>query len=147
MTLKETLVADMKVAMREKETIRLDTIRLLRAAIQRKEVDERIELGDEGVLLIVQKMVKQCADAADQFIKGGRQDLADKETANIAILEDYLPEQLADTEIEAIIKDAMESTGATSMKDMGKVIGVVKSRTQGRADMGAVSAKIKSLLS
>jgi uncharacterized protein YqeY len=146
MSLKESIVADMKVAMRDKETVRLETIRLLRAAIQRKEVDERVELDDEGVLLIVQKMVKQCVDAADQFSKGGRQDLVDKEKANIAILEDYLPEQLSEGEIQAIIEEAMESTGAASMKDMGKVIGVVKSRTQGRADMGTVSAKIKALL-
>ena len=146
MSLKESIVADMKVAMRDKETVRLETIRLLRAAIQRKEVDERIEVDDEGVLLIVQKMVKQCTDAADQFIKGGRQDLADKEKANIAILEDYLPEQLTDSELEVIVSEAMESTGANSIKDMGKVMGMVKSKTQGRADMGVLSAKIKALL-
>ena len=146
MGLKESIVADMKVAMRDKETIRLETIRLLRAAIQRKEVDDRIELNDEGVVLIVQKMVKQCVDAADQFAKGGRQDLADKEKANIAILQGYLPEQLSSDEIQSIIEEAIKSTGAASMKDMGKVIGVIKSRTQGRADMGAVSTKIKALL-
>ena len=146
MSLKESIVADMKVAMRDKETVRLETIRLLRAAIQRKEVDERIEVDDEGVLLIVQKMVKQCTDAAHQFVKGGRQDLADKEKANIAILEDYLPEQLTDSELEVIVSEAMKSTGATSMKDMGKVMGMVKSKTQGRADMGVLSAKIKALL-
>ena len=147
MSLKESIVGDMKAAMRDKETVRLETIRLLRAAIQRKEVDERIELDDEGVLLIVQKMVKQCVDAADQFTKGGRPDLADKEKANIAILQGYLPEQLSPDEIQSIIEEAIKSTGATSMKDMGKVIGVIKSQTQGRADMGAVSTKIKSLLS
>jgi uncharacterized protein YqeY len=147
MSIKETLVADMKVAMREKDTIRLETIRLLRAAIQRKEVDERIQLDDEGVLQIIQKMVKQCTDAAQQFIDGNREDLADKEKANISILETYLPEQLSAQEIETLIQDAMQQTGAATMKDMGKVMGLVKSRSQGRADMGAVSLRIKSLLS
>jgi uncharacterized protein YqeY len=147
MSIKDTLVADMKVAMRDKDTIRLETIRLLRAAIQRKEVDERVQLDDEGVLQIIQKMVKQCTDAAQQFSNGNREDLADKEKANISILETYLPEQLSEQEIEALIQDAMQQTGAATMKDMGKVMGLVKSRSQGRTDMGAVSMRIKSLLS
>jgi uncharacterized protein YqeY len=147
MSIKDTLVADMKVAMRDKDTIRLETIRLLRAAIQRKEVDERVQLDDEGVLQIIQKMVKQCTDAAQQFSNGNREDLADKEKANISILETYLPEQLSEQEIETLIQDAMQQTGAATMKDMGKVMGLVKSRSQGRADMGAVSMRIKSLLS
>ncbi len=147
MSLKENIFADMKAAMRDKETIRLETIRLLRAAIQRKEVDDRTELDDEGVLQIVQKMVKQCNDAAQQFTNGGREDLANKELANIAVLEDYLPEQLSDTELNDIVDQAIAQSGASSMKDMGKVMGMVKSQTQGRADMGAVSGRIKSLLS
>ena len=147
MSIKETLVVDMKAAMRDKDTIRLETIRLLRAAIQRKEVDERVQLDDEYVLQIIQKMVKQCTDAAQQFSNGNREDLADKEKANISILETYLPEQLSEQEIETLIQDAIQQTGAASMKDMGKVMGLVKSRSQGRADMGAVSMRIKSLLS
>ncbi len=147
MNLKETIIADMKTAMRDKEKVRLETIRLLRAAIQRKEVDDRVELDDEGVLLIIQKMVKQCNDAAEQFIKGNREDLVDKEKSNIAILETYLPEQLAEDEVDLLITAAMEQTGAQTMKDMGKVMGIVKSKVQGRADMGAVSVKIKAQLS
>jgi uncharacterized protein YqeY len=147
MTLKESLVADMKVAMRDKEKVRLETIRLLRAAIQRKEVDERIELDDEGVLLIVQKLVKQCTDAEDQFTQGNRDDLAQKERENIAVLQTYLPEPLSDSEIESLIKQAIEKTGASTMKEMGQVMGIVKTGAQGRADMGKVSATIKSLLS
>lgn len=147
MNLKESLLADMKVAMRDKEKVRLETIRLLRAAIQRKEVDEKIELDDEGVLLVVQKLVKQCTDAADQFTQGNREDLAQKERENIAILQDYLPEPLSDSEIESLIKQAIEKTGASTMKEMGQVMGIVKLGAQGRADMGKVSATIKSLLS
>ena len=147
MSLKEKIIADMKLAMRNKEAVRLETIRMLRAAIQRKEVDDKIELDDNGVLQIVQKMVKQCTDAASQFIQGNRQDLADKENENIAVLQDYLPEQLSEEAIQEIIQQAIQQTGASSMQDMGKVMGIVKSKTQGSADMGAVSAKIKSLLS
>ena len=147
MSLKDAIVADMKAAMKDKDSVKLETIRLLRSAIQRREVDDRVELDDDGVLQVVQKMVKQCADAAEQFTKGGRDDLASKENANIAILQNYLPAHLSDEEIEAIIADAIDQTGARSMKDMGKVMGVVKSKAQGRADMGAISALIKSRLS
>ena len=147
MSLKETIVADMKSAMRDRESFRLETIRLLRAAIQRKEVDDKIELGDQDVVQIVQKMIKQSTDAAQQFSSGGREDLADKEKAGIAILQGYLPEQLSEDEIASLIQQAIAETGANSMKDMGKVMGILKSRTQGRADMGAVSANIKSILS
>ena len=137
----------MKVAMREKDTIRLETIRLLRAAIQRKEVDERRDISEEEVLQTIQKMVKQCADSIEQFTRGGREDLADKEKGNVRVLEDYLPEKLSDDEIDQLIQDAIGQTGATSMKDMGKVVGMLKSSLQGRADMAAVSAKVKALLS
>lgn len=146
MDIKESLVADMKAAMRGREVIRLETIRLLRAAIQRKEVDERIQLDDQGVLQITQKMIKQCADAAEQFTKGKRQDLADKENANIAILETYLPAQLSDDEVDSLIAEAIQQSAATTMKEMGKVIALVKEKAQGRVDMGNVSTRIKSLL-
>ena len=146
MSLKDTIAADMKTAMRDKDTVRLETIRLLRSAIQRKEVDDQVMLDDAAVLQIVQKLVKQCRDAAQQFEAGGRSDLVEKELANIGVLESYLPEQLSDEEVEAIISAAITETGATSMQDMGKVMGIVKSKTQGNADMGAVSAKIRSRL-
>ena len=147
MSLKESIIADMRTAMRDKDTVKLETIRMLRAAIQRKEVDDQIQLDDEGVLQIIQKMIKQSTDAAEQFIQGSRQDLADKENQNIAVLKTYLPEQLSEDEISVIISKAMADTGAATMKDMGKVMALVKSQLQGRADMGAVSGKIKSLLS
>lgn len=137
----------MQTAMRDKAATRLETIRLLRAAIQRREVDDQVELDDDGVLQIVQKMVKQCQDAAAQFSKGSREDLADKEKASIAILETYLPEPLSDQEVDILIQQAMQQTGAASMKDMGKVVGMIKARSRGRADMAKVSARIKSLLS
>ena len=146
MSLKERIVADMKTAMRNRETVKLETIRLLRAAIQRKEVDSRTELEDSGVLQIVQKQVKQCKDAASQFQQGGRPDLADREQAHVAILETYLPAQLSDAEMDALVEEAIQQTGATSMKEMGQVMGMVKSRAQGQADMGVISGKIKSIL-
>ena len=147
MSLKDRILADMKVAMREKDSVRLETIRLLRAAIQRREVDEKIELTEEDVLQTIQKMVKQCSDSIEQFTKGGREDLAEKERGNVAVLETYLPEKLSDEKIDALIKSAIEDTGASSRKDMGKVVGLLKPELQGRADMGAVSGKIKALLS
>ena len=136
----------MKLAMREKNTVQLETIRMVRAAIQRKEVDERIELDDNGVLQVLQKMVKQCKDAAEQFTQGGRDDLAQKELANVGVIEAYLPEKLSDAEIDALIQQAIKQTSAASMKDMGKVMGVLRNQVQGRADMGALSGRIKSLL-
>ncbi len=155
MSLKESLIVDMKAAMRDRQVVRLETIRLLRAAIQRKEVDEQIQLDDQDVLQIIQKMVKQCTDAAEQFTKGNREDLVDKERANIAILETYLPEPLSAPEIDSLIQEAIQQSGATTMQDMGKVIGLVQlkvqakaqAEAQGRVEMGAVSARIKSLLS
>ncbi|NKB62333.1 MAG: GatB/YqeY domain-containing protein [Gammaproteobacteria bacterium] len=147
MSLKERLLADMKVAMREKDTVRLETIRLLRAAIQRKEVDDQRDLSEDEVLQTVQKMVKQCTDSIDQFMKGDRDDLAEKERENIRVLEEYLPEKLSDDEVDKLVQEAITQTGASAMKDMGKVVGSLKSKLQGRADMGAVSAKVKSLLS
>ncbi len=136
----------MKLAMREKHKVQLETIRMMRAAVQRKELDDRAELDDAGVLQVIQKMVKQCADASNQFIQGNRQDLADKELANIAVMEHYLPEKLSDEEVDKMIKEAIAQTGASSMKDMGKVMGILRDQIQGRADMGALSGRIKSLL-
>ena len=145
-TLKERIVAEMKDAMRAKEVVRLEAIRLLRAAIQRREVDERTELGEEEVLAVVQKMIKQGRDAIEQFEKGGRDDLVQKETATLAVLESYLPEQLDDDKLAALIDQALTETDAQSIRDMGKVMGWLKTRVQGRADMGAVSASIKQKL-
>jgi len=145
-TLKERIVAEMKDAMRAKEVVRLEAIRLLRAAIQRREVDERTELGEEEVLAVVQKMIKQGRDAIEQFEKGGRDDLVQKEAATLAVLETYLPEQLDDDKLAALIDQALTETDAQSIRDMGKVMGWLKARVQGRADMGAVSASIKQKL-
>jgi uncharacterized protein len=145
-TLKERITADMKTAMRAGDKDRLSTIRMLQAAIKQREVDERIALDDAQVLAIIEKMVKQRKESIVQFEQGARPDLADKEKSEIAQLQDYLPAQLGDAEIDTIINDAIASTGATSVKDMGKVMGVVKSKAAGRADMGAVSARIKAAL-
>src|SRR5215213_6922639 len=143
-TLKERITEDMKAAMRAAEKERLSTIRMLQAAIKQREVDERITLDDAQVLSIIEKMVKQRKESIVQFEQGGRPDLADKEKSEIAQLRDYLPAQLGAAEIDAIIHEAIASTGATSVKDMGKVMGVVKAKAAGRADMGAVSARIKA---
>ena len=146
-TLKERIVAEMKEAMRARESVRLDAIRLLRAAIQRREIDERIELGDEEVLTVIQKMIKQGRDSIAQFEKGARDDLVQKEAAMLAVLETYLPEQLAEGELAELINKALIETDAQSVRDMGKVMGWLKPRIQGRADMGAVSSAIKQKLS
>ena len=146
-TLKERITAEMKEAMRARETVRLETIRLLRAAIQRREVDERIELDDAEVLSVVQKMIKQGRDAISQFDQGGRDDLVQKEAATLAILETYLPEQLDEAKLKELIDQAVKETGAQTVRDMGKVMGWIKPRGQGRADMGALSGTIKQKLS
>ena len=132
--------------MRAKESVRLESIRLLRAAIQRRVVDERIELNDEDIVAVLQKMIKQGKDAISQFEKGGRDDLVQKEAATIAVLETYLPEQLDAEKIATLIDEAVAATGAESVRDMGKVMGWLKPHVQGRADMGAVSASIKHKL-
>jgi uncharacterized protein YqeY len=146
MELKDRITADMKTAMRAGEKDRLGVIRMLLAAIKQREVDERKELTDADVLAVLEKMVKQRRESVAQYESGGRQDLADKETAEIAVLSTYLPEPLSDAEIEALIDAALAETGAESLRDMGKVMGLVKSRARGRADMGAVSARVKSKL-
>jgi uncharacterized protein YqeY len=146
-TLKERITDDMKAAMRAGEKERLGTIRMLQAAIKQREVDERVTLDDTQVLAVVEKMLKQRKESIAQFEQGGRTDLADKERSEIAQLQAYLPEQLSDAEVDALIKAAIASTGAASVKDMGKVMGVVKAQAAGKADMGAVSARIKAALS
>ncbi len=145
--LKTQINDDVKTAMREKDKARLATLRLITAAIKQKEVDERTELNDEQVVAILEKMLKQRKDSIEQFEKAGRDELAAQEKSEIDIIQVYMPEQLSDDEIEALIKEAIASTGAESMKEMGKVMGQFKPKLAGRADMGAVSGKIKSLLS
>jgi len=132
--------------MRAKDTPRLETIRMLRAAIQRREVDEQTSLDDDAVLAVIEKQIKQARDSIEQFRSGGRDDLADKEQASLDILSEYLPEPLGDDELDALIRAAISETGAESIKEMGKVMGRLKPQIQGRADMGQVSAKVKSLL-
>jgi uncharacterized protein YqeY len=146
-TLKDRITEDMKTAMRAGEKERLATIRLILSAVKQREVDERITLDDSQVLAAIEKMIKQRKEAIVQFAAGARADLVAKETAEIAILQTYLPAQMSDAEIDALIAEAIASTGAASIKDMGKVMGVVKAKAQGRADMGAVSARIKQKLS
>lgn len=137
---------DMKAAMRAKETDRLGTIRLLLAAVKQKEVDERIKLNDQQVIAIVEKMIRQRNDSVEQYQKGNRQDLADKELAEIVILKKYMPQTLTAEEIKIIIKDAIISTGATSIKDMARVMAEIKTKAQGRADIGKISIEVKSML-
>jgi len=146
MSLKATIMADMKAAMRAGDKQRLVTIRMLLAAIKQIEVDERKVLDDTAVLAIIDKLVKQRRDAAKQFRDADRPELAEKEDAEIVILQHWLPAQLTDDEITALIAEAIRNTGAQSMADMGKVMGQLKPQLQGRADMGAVSGKIKAQL-
>ena len=146
MALKERITEDMKSAMRSGEKERLATIRLITAAIKQREVDERITLDDVQVLSVIEKMVKQRKESIAQFEQGGRADLVAKEQAEMAQLQAYLPAQLSEAELDALIKDAIAATGAATIKDMGKVMGVVKSKAAGRADMSAVSARIKTPL-
>ena len=146
MTLKERITEDMKTAMRSGEKDRLAVIRLLQAAIKQREVDERIMLDEAQVTAVLEKMIKQRKESIVAFEKGGRPDLVAKESAEIAVLQPYLPAQLSDAELDALIGEAIASTGAASIKDMGKVMGVVKSKAAGKADMGAVGARIKARL-
>jgi uncharacterized protein YqeY len=145
-SLKDRITEDMKTAMRGGAKERLGTIRMLQAAIKQREVDERITLDDAQVLAVIEKMVKQRKESVTQFEQGGRADLAAKERAEIEQLQAYLPAQLSEAEVDALIREAIASTGAASIKDMGKVMGVVKAKAAGRADMGAVSARIKAVL-
>lgn len=144
--LKDRITEDMKAAMRARETARLSTIRLLLAAIKQREVDERKDLADADVLAILDKMIKQRKDSVTQFEAGHRKDLADAERAEIVVLSAYMPAQLADADIDAAIAAAIASTGASGAAGIGKVMAVLKGQLAGRADMSAVSAKVKAAL-
>jgi len=146
-TLKNKLQQDMKDALRGGDKRSLGIIRLILAAIKQREVDERIELDDAQVTSVLDKMAKQRRDSHEQYEKAGRADLAEQEAFELDMLKAYLPEQLGDTEIDTLIDEAIQATGASSMKDMGKVMGQLKPKLQGRADMGAVSGRIKDRLS
>lgn len=147
MSLKDQITEDMKTAMRAKDSERLGTIRLLLAALKQKEVDERIVLDDAAVVAIVDKLVKQRKDSVAAFTQGGRTDLADKEAAEIKFLEVYLPQRMSADEVAVEVKAIVAELGATGPGDMGKVMGVVKTRLAGKADMGQVSAAVKAALS
>ena len=146
MSLKARITEDMKAAMRSGERDRLSCIRMLQAGIQQREVDERIELDDAQVLSVIDKMIKQRRESVTQFQAGNRADLVAKESAEIELLTGYLPAQLSASELDALIKEAIAATAATSMKEMGKVMGWLKPQVQGRADIGALSARIKAAL-
>ena len=147
MSLKAQITEDMKNAMRAKDTERLGTIRLLQAAMKQKEVDERVEIDDAMVIAIVDKMIKQRKDSIAAFETANRQDLADKEKAEIAVIEGYLPQRMSAEEISAAVKAIVAEVGATGPGDMGKVMGAVKTQLAGKADMGLVSAAVKAALS
>ena len=146
MTLKERITEDMKAAMRAKDSARLGAIRLLQAAIKQKEVDERVTLDDTAVAAIVDKLAKQRKDSIAAFTQAGRQDLADKETAELAVLQAYLPARLSAEEVAAAVKALVAEVGASGPADMGKVMGAAKARLAGKADMAAVSAAVKAAL-
>ena len=146
MSLKGTITEDMKSAMKAGDKDRLKVVRLMLAAIKQIEVDTRSELDDAAVLGVLDKMVKQRRDSVEQFAKGGRDDLVAIEEAEIGVLETYLPAKMDDAELEALIDEAIAATGAESIRDMGKVMGVIKGKAAGRADMGTVGAKVKTRL-
>jgi uncharacterized protein YqeY len=146
MSLKDRITDDMKAAMRSGEKERLGVIRMITAAIKQREVDERITLDDGQVLSVLEKMIKQRKESLVHFQAGNRQDLVQKEAAEITLLQGYLPSQLSDADLDALITEAVAATGAASIKDMGKVMAIIKAKAQGRADMGVVGAKIKAKL-
>jgi len=146
MSLKGRITDDMKSALKAGDKDRLKTVRLIMAAIKQIEVDQRTELDDAGVLSVLDKMVKQRRDSIEQFQKGGREDLANIELAEIAVLDSYLPEQLSAAKLDALIDETIAATGAESIRDMGKVMAQIKSKAAGRADMGAVGARVKARL-
>ena len=145
-TLKTKIVQEMKIAMRAKDKIRLGTIRLILSDIKRIEVDERIDLDDTRVLVVLDKMVKQRKDSATQYTNADRQELADQELNEIKVIQEFLPEALSESEILTIVSEAIRTTDATSMKDMGAIMGIIKPKIQGRADAGEVSKMIKTKL-
>ncbi|QWD79460.1 GatB/YqeY domain-containing protein [Polynucleobacter sp. MWH-Spelu-300-X4] len=146
MSLKEQITEDMKNAMRAKDTGRLGTIRLLLAAMKQKEVDERIELDDAAVIAIVEKLIKQRKDSISQFQAAGRDDLVAIENAELVVLQAYMPAQMSEAEVAAVVAEAVAQVGATGPQDMGKVMGIVKPKLAGKADMGVVSAQVKAAL-
>jgi uncharacterized protein len=146
LTLKARITEAMKAAMRAQEKARLGAIRLIQAEIQRVEVDERIEVDDARVLVILDKMIKQRRDSIQQFESAGRTDLVDIEAGELAVIQEFLPRALDEAELESLIDDAMRESGAVAMKDMGKVMAILKPQVQGRADMGLVSQRIKARL-
>ena len=146
MSIKQTISEDMKTLMRAKDTARLGAVRLLQASIKQKEVDERIELTDDQVLSVIQKMLKQRKDSIEAYQKANRQDLIDQEQLEIDVLTKYMPEPLSDDEVSKIIDDVIAEVNATDMKDMGKVVGILKSQISGRADMGQVSKIVREKL-
>jgi uncharacterized protein YqeY len=146
MSLKDTITTDMKTAMKAGEKDRLKVVRLILAAIKQVEVDQRKQLDDAGVLAVLEKMLKQRRDSIEQFEKGGRNDLADIERGEIGVIETYMPEQLSNAELDALIEEAVAATGAASVRDMGKVMGMIRAAAAGRADMGAVGARVKGRL-
>jgi hypothetical protein len=146
MSLREQISQDMKSALRDKDEARLSSLRMLWAAIQRREVDERITLDDTQILAVTEKQIRQSREAVEQFLRGNRSDLADKENRDIAVWSSYMPAQASDAEVDKLIGEAIATTGAASIKDMGKVVGLLKGQLQGRADMGKISAKVKARL-
>ena len=146
MSLRLQIAEDMKSAMRAKDAPRLAAIRLLMAALKQREVDERIELADDQVIAVIEKMLKQRRDSISQYESAGRQDLADVEKFEVSVLQNYLPQPLSESEIEALVAAAIGTSGASGVKDMGKVMAVVKPQMAGRADMGKVSSLIKAKL-
>ncbi len=146
MSLKQQITEDMKTAMRAKDVSRLSAIRMLLAAIKQREVDERIELDDEQILTVIEKMLKQRRDSLSQYEAANRQDLADVEKLEISVLQTYLPQPLTDAEVAALLDQAVEASGAAGMKDMGKVMAILKPQITGRADAAKVSALVKAKL-
>jgi len=147
MSLKQTIQSDMKDAMRASDKGRVSTLRMLLASAQKREIDERVEsLDDAAILAVIEKQVKQHKDSAKQYADNGRDDRAAGELAEAAILQVYLPEQLSDAELDALLDEVISATGAEGMKDMGKVMAAIKDKAQGRADMGALSGKVKARL-
>lgn len=145
-SLKDQVTADMKTAMKAKDKDRLGAIRLILAAVKQKEVDERVEVGDSDMLGLLDKMAKQRRESITQYEAAGREDLAEKERQELGIILSYLPKALEEAEIDELIRDALAASGAESIKDMGKVMAVLRPQVQGRADMSAVSARVKAAL-
>ena len=145
--LKNQIIADMKSAMKAKDSATLKAVRMIVEAIKQKEVDTREDLDDQGILAVIQKMVKQRKDSIDQFTQAGRDDLVSVEEAELKVINLYMPKQLSESEIESVVDQVISQTGASGMQDMGKLMGVLKGELSGKADMGIVSKTIKSKLS